>query len=133
MPHLTVEYSANLEPRMDVMGLLHVVHQAALATGIAEIGGLRTRAERRNHYVIADGDPANAYVAIRARIGAGRDAATRKRFGETIFAAVKDYLDTIFHITPLAISLEVAEIDPVGSLKLNNLHARMKARAEATA
>ena len=33
----------------------------------------------------------------------------------------------------LAISLEVQQIDPVGSVKQNNLHARLKARAETLA
>ncbi len=128
MPHLTVEYSANLEPRLDVMGLLHTVHLAALGTRIAEPGGFRTRAERRDHFVVADGDPANAFIAIRARIARGRDEATRKAFADAVFSAATAYLDHVYRTTPLAISLEVAEIDPVGSLKQNNLHARMKAR-----
>ena len=46
MPHLTVEYSANLEPRLDVMGLLGAVHRSALSTGVFEIGGIRVRAEK---------------------------------------------------------------------------------------
>jgi 5-carboxymethyl-2-hydroxymuconate isomerase len=45
-----------------------------------------------------------------------------------VFSAATAYLDHVYRTTPLAISLEVAEIDPVGSLKQNNLHARMKAR-----
>jgi 5-carboxymethyl-2-hydroxymuconate isomerase len=129
MPHITVEYSANLEPLLDVMRLLAVVHAAALQTGMVEIGGVRTRAERRDHFIIADGDPANAFVAITARVGVGRDDATRARFAETVFEAATEFLEPIFRITPLAISLEVAEIDPVGSMKRNNLHARMQARA----
>ncbi|HEX3349094.1 MAG TPA: hypothetical protein VHS58_13440 [Acetobacteraceae bacterium] len=133
MPHITVEYSANLEPRVELMRLLEVVHAAALRTGMIEIGGLRTRAERREHYVVADGDAANAFVAIRARVGAGRDDATRARFAETIFAAVTEFLEPIYRTSPLAISLDVEEIAPVGSLKRNNLHALMKARANAAA
>jgi 5-carboxymethyl-2-hydroxymuconate isomerase len=129
MPHLTVEYSANLEPRLDVGGLLHAVHEAAMATKIAEVGGFRTRAERREHFVVADGDPRNGFVAIRVRIARGRDAATRATFAEAVFEAATAYLEPLFASVPLAISLEVAEIDPVGSLKRNNLHERMRARA----
>lgn len=125
MPHITVEYSANLDAVLDLPALLHAVHCAALATGMVEIGGLRTRAERREHYVVADGNPANAFVAIRCRVGVGRDDATRARFAQDVFAAATAYLDPAFQTTPLAISLEVAEIDPVGSMKQNNLHARI--------
>ncbi len=132
MPHLTVEYSANLEPRLDVMELLRAVHAAALGTGIAEPGGFRTRAERRDQFVVADGDPANAFVAIRARVARGRPDAVRKQFADAVFAAATDVLAPVFRITPLAISLEVAEIDPVGSLKQNNLHARMASRGDVS-
>jgi 5-carboxymethyl-2-hydroxymuconate isomerase len=132
VPHLTVEYSANLEPRLEVMRLLAVVHAAALSTGMVEIGGVRTRAERRDLYIVADGDPANAFVAINARVGAGRDDATRANFAETVFKAATEFLEPIYRITPLAISLDVSEIEPVGSMKRNNLHARMKARAEVS-
>ncbi|MCW3476963.1 5-carboxymethyl-2-hydroxymuconate Delta-isomerase [Limobrevibacterium gyesilva] len=131
MPHLTVEYSANLEPRLDVMGLLRAVHASALGTGVFEVGGIRVRAERRDQYVVADGDPANAFVAVHVRIGAGRDEATRVRMAEAIFKDVAAYLDPIYRTSPLAISLEVQQIDPVGSLKQNNLHARLKQRAGA--
>lgn len=133
MPHLTVEYSANLEPQLDVMALLGVVHKAALATGVFEIGGIRVRAERRDQFIVADGDAANGFVAVHVRIGTGRDEATRTRMAEQIFAAVTAHLDPIFRSSPLAISLEVQQIDPVGSLKQNNLHARLKARAETLA
>ena len=133
MPHLTVEYSANLEPRLDVMGLLAAVHRSALSTGVFEIGGIRVRAERREQFLVADGDAANGFVAVHVRIGVGRDEATRTRMAETIFTAVTVFLDPIYQASPLAISLEIQQIDPVGSLKQNNLHARLKARAEKMA
>ncbi len=124
MPHITVEYSANLDAALDVPALLRVVHRAALATRMVPIGGLRTRAERREHFVVADENPANAFVAIQCRVGVGRDDATRAKFARDVFAAVTEHLDPVFKTTPLAISLEVARIDPVGSMKLNNLHAK---------
>ncbi|MGH9690467.1 MAG: hypothetical protein ACRD4C_05160 [Candidatus Acidiferrales bacterium] len=35
-------------------------HNAALATGVFDTATVRTRAERREHYVIADGHPENS-------------------------------------------------------------------------
>lgn len=128
MPHLTVEYSANLEPGADIPGLLAAVHRAALETGVFEIGGIRVRAERRDLYIVADGAPENRFVAVHVRIGAGRDEATRARMAEHVFAAVTAHLAPVYDAHPLAISLEVSEIAPVGSLKQNNLHARLKER-----
>lgn len=131
MPHVIVEYSANLEPRVDIPGLLRTIHQAMLASGIAVLGALRTRAARREQYVVADGDPANAFIAITLRLGHGRDEATRGRVAQSVFDAACAHLEPDYAKNPLAISLELEEIPPPGSLKRNNLHARMRAKQAA--
>ena len=129
MAHIVVEYSRNLEGRIAISDLLHKVHEAALESGVFEIGGLRTRAEPRDVYVIADGHKDNAFVAVTARVGHGRDAETRKRAGQMIFDAACKHLAGIFETTPVAISVELQEIDPVATFKKNNLHAIVKERA----
>ena len=128
MPHLIVEYSANLEQRIDISALVSAVHAAALETGVFPIGGLRTRAERRDIYLIADTHPDNAFVHVQARIGHGRDAAVRQSAAEHIFAAVKRVTNDAFAVSPLGLTLEIVEIDPIGSLKHNNLHAIVEQR-----
>jgi len=67
MPHITVEYSANLEERLGIDALIGALHDAAIATGLFEIGGIRTRGSRRDHYRIADANPLNGFVAITVR------------------------------------------------------------------
>jgi 5-carboxymethyl-2-hydroxymuconate isomerase len=124
-----VEYSANLEARANVEGLVLAVHKAAIATGLFPLGGVRTRATRRDTYRIADGDPENAFVHVTARIGRGRPLKVRRQVGESIMAAVKEALTDAFARSPLAISLEIQEIDPALSFKHNNLHERLKADA----
>jgi 5-carboxymethyl-2-hydroxymuconate isomerase len=133
LAHIIVEYSANLEERITIADLVRKVHEAALQSGVFEIGGLRTRAVRRDVYVIADGHPDNAFVAFTVRVGHGRDAETRKRMGQMIFDAVCNHLTKIFETAPVAISLDVQEIDPVATFKKNNLHAIVKGRAAKTA
>jgi 5-carboxymethyl-2-hydroxymuconate isomerase len=128
MPHLSVEYSSNLETAIDVGALLRAVHAAALATGVFPIGGLRTRAERREHYVIADGHADNGFIHVQARIGTGRTPEVRQKAAEQIFAALKDATADAFATRPLGLTLEMVEIDPVGSLKHNNLHEIVEQR-----
>ena len=81
MPHVVVEFSANLRGRADVPRLLRTVHDAALATGVFPRGGTRTRAEERTDYLIADGHPDNAFVHVTLRIGHGRDLEKPRRGG----------------------------------------------------
>jgi 5-carboxymethyl-2-hydroxymuconate isomerase len=129
MPHITIECSANIRERADLEELLRHVHAAALRTGVFPPGGLRTRVAERTLYRIADGDPANAFVHVTLRIGHGRDLATKQRAAAAIFDTVCAVLQPAFDTTPLAISLEVEEIDPELSLKKNNLHDYVKNRS----
>lgn len=122
MPHIMIEYSANLHGRLDVPAFLSVVHEAALATGVFPIGGIRTRAYAAEHYRIADGHADNAFVHIGLRIGPGRDLQTRKRACEEIFAAARRHLAPLYEALPLGISLDMQDLDPVLRLKQNNLH-----------
>ena len=125
MPHITVEYSANLEAHVSPQRLVDALHRAALGTGVFSIGGLRTRGERRDVYVIADGDPENVFVAIIARIGAGRDADTRKRVAAELMRVLEAETANVFRTRGVGLTVEVQEIDPTASLKTNNLHERL--------
>jgi 5-carboxymethyl-2-hydroxymuconate isomerase len=128
MPHIVVEYSANLRDRLRLDALLERLHATAIGTGVFPIGGARTRAAERTHYRIADGHPDNAFVHVVLRIGHGRDADTKRRAAQAVFDALCDHLEALSASTPLGISLEVQEIDPVLSFKRNNLHDYVAAR-----
>jgi len=131
MPHITIECSANVAGRADLDALVRAVHEAALETGVFPVGGTRTRLALLERYRIADGDPANAFVHVTVRIGQGRDAATKHAAGSHVFAALCASLAGAFAAGPLALSLEVQEIDAALSFKQNNLHEHVAARRAA--
>ncbi len=128
MPHIVIEYSANLRGRLDLPAFLSAVHEAALATGVFSVGGIRTRAYAAEHYMIADGHPDNTFVHIGLRIGPGRDLETRKRACEAIFAAARRHLASLFEALPLGLSLDMQDIDPVLRCRQNNLHDHVERR-----
>jgi 5-carboxymethyl-2-hydroxymuconate isomerase len=130
MPHLIVEYSANLEPELDMAHVVSVLHEAALATGVFPIGGVRVRASRRDLYKIADGHPDNAFIHVQARIGVGRTPEVRAQAAEMIFAQLKAVTAEVYAVRAMGLSLEIVEIDPVGSLKHNNLHEAVARRSK---
>ncbi|HEY3787027.1 MAG TPA: 5-carboxymethyl-2-hydroxymuconate Delta-isomerase [Steroidobacteraceae bacterium] len=129
MPHIVIEYSANLRGQLDLARLLEAAHTSALATGVFPIGGLRTRAYAAEHYRVADAHPDNAFIHIMLRVGHGRDLETRRRACEAIFTAVCERLAPLQERIPLGISLEMQEIDPLLTFKRNNLHEYVKRRA----
>ena len=50
---------------------------------------------------------------------------------ETVFAAASKHLEGVFATTPLALSIEVQEIDPEFRLHTNNIRTWMKTREPA--
>lgn len=128
MPHIIIEYSSNLEGQVDFPAFLTALRDSALATGVFPIGGVRVRAYCADHYLIADGHADNAFVHIMLRVGHGRDLGTRKSACEAIFATACEQLKALYERSPLGISLEMQEVDPVLTFKQNNLHEYVKKR-----
>lgn len=128
MPHLTVEYSANLDGRADMGVLCDRLLQAVLSTRLFEVGAVRVRAFRSEHYAIADQLPENAFVDLNFRIGTGRSAEEKKRTGEAIFAAAGEVLALLFETPHFALSLEIREIDAELSWKKNAIHPRLRGK-----
>jgi 5-carboxymethyl-2-hydroxymuconate isomerase len=129
MPHLNIEYSANLEDALDVQALVDRIHETALETGIFPLGGVRTRAEARKYYRIANGDPRAGYIHMLVRIGAGRDLEVRRAAGEKLFTALCEFTDQLYRTRPLALSFELHEIPPDLAWRKNNLHELLKKEA----
>jgi 5-carboxymethyl-2-hydroxymuconate isomerase len=129
MPHFTIEYSANLDARVDMGKVVEVVRKAAVETGIFPLGGIRVRAVKCEHYAIADGNPHLGFLDMVLRLGEGRDLATRRQAGEHIFKALSAYLDPVFAETKFALSFDMQINDKDTSWKRNNIHDALKAEA----
>lgn len=124
MPHVIVEYSANLEPDLEIEVLIKELHATALATGLFDIDGIRSRAVRRDVYRIADGDPANGFVQITSRIGQGRAAADREALGKSLLATAERTLADLLASNPIALTVEVHEIDRSMTFRRNTIRER---------
>lgn len=130
MPHLNIEYSANLQDALDIQALVDRIHETALETGVFPLGGVRTRAELRSYYRIANGDPRAGYIHMMVRIGSGREFETRRAAGDKIFKALCDFTQDLFDARPLALSFELHEIPSDMAWRKNNLHDLLKKESE---
>jgi 5-carboxymethyl-2-hydroxymuconate isomerase len=130
MPHFTIEYSANLDTRVDMGVVVEIVRKAAVETGIFPLGGIRVRAIRCEHYTIADGRPDFGFLDMVLRLGEGRDLATRKKAGEHIFRMLSDHLDPVFAQSAFALSFDMQINDKQTSWKRNNIHEQLTTEAK---
>ena len=128
MPHLTIEYSANLDPSGDLPGLCATLRTALLQTALFEEGAIRVRALPCPHYAIADLLPQNAFAALVLRIGAGRSLEDKQRIGAAVMSAAQTHFKAQLAKPHFALSLDLVENDPALSWKTNAIHPRLRAK-----
>ncbi|PTW58871.1 5-carboxymethyl-2-hydroxymuconate isomerase [Breoghania corrubedonensis] len=125
MPHFSIEYSANLDRRVDMAGLCEEIRKAMLATGAFEAGAVRVRAVRCEAYAIADGLRQNAFIDMALRM-APRPQDVQKNVGDKVFSVAETYLAPLFETPHFALSLEIREIGRPLSWRRNAMHARLR-------
>ena len=130
MPHIIIEYSANLADVHDIQSLVDAVHAAALDDGLPALDALRTRAAERRHYRIADGDPSHVFVAVLARIGPGRSDEEIQRFLTRLIETVDAELAPIAPDHAVALSVEIQFID--SAVRINRNHVRNRLQQGAS-
>lgn len=123
MPHIVIDYSANLEEQLDMHGLCVALKDAAAATGVFPAAGIRVRAHAAQHSVIADGDAKHSFIDIVVRLAAGRTEDQKTCATDAVFEAAKTF--TANHMThhPFMLSLELREIDANHVRKTSSIRA----------
>lgn len=127
MPHLVVEYTANLAAEGDIPALLRKANRVLIEQGGAfPIGGIRSRAIRLDDWCMADGEDDYAFVHLTLKIGAGRDEAVKRKATDALFEMVKAHFAALYAKRYLALSMELVEFSEGGTYKHNNVHAKFK-------
>jgi 5-carboxymethyl-2-hydroxymuconate isomerase len=120
MPHQIIEYSANLDADINIDDLVAAMHATAVDHDALPIGGIRTRAARREHYRISDSHPDNTFINVTLRV-APRPPEVKKDVGERLFQTLKDFVQPIFDKRPMSLSLEIQEIETETRWKHSNI------------
>ena len=131
MPHVVVQYTANLDPDAQIGALCKalaeiIVAQRDAAGGrVFPIGGTRVLAYPAAHHAVADGsgDPAFAYLHL--RMGRGRSEATRQRAGAALLDAARAHFTPLLNSRALGLTLQIDEGPEVFDAKFGNLHAHL--------
>jgi 5-carboxymethyl-2-hydroxymuconate isomerase len=121
MPHIHIDYSPNLEARLDVAALCRTLRDAAIETGVLPLAGIRVRATACTHVVIADGNPDHAFLDISLRLRAGRSPEDKARATAHVFAAAETFCAAALATSSLMLSFEMRDIDPDLSPKTSSI------------
>jgi 5-carboxymethyl-2-hydroxymuconate isomerase len=121
MPHIQIDYSVNMETRLDMAGLCRALRDAAVETGVLPLAGIRVRATACTHVVIADGNPDHGFVDISLRLRGGRAAEDKARATAHVFAAAEAYCASVLATSSVMLSFEMRDIDPDLSPKTSSI------------
>ncbi|MEO7057889.1 MAG: 5-carboxymethyl-2-hydroxymuconate isomerase [Caldimonas sp.] len=128
MPHVVVQYTANLDPEADMGALCHALAEVLVAQRdpaggrVFPIGGTRVFAYPAHHFSVADGGADRAFVFAVAHIAPGRDPVLVKAAGEAMLGVVQHHFEAIFASRPIGITVQVHESVPAFDAKHSNLH-----------
>lgn len=110
MPHLVLEYSANVPDRPDLRRVLLDLHDALMASALFERKDLKSRAVRHEDFAVADGASDLSFVALSISILEGRPDEVKAALAESA-------LDVLLRAYPKlvgggrgAISVEVRDL-----------------------
>ena len=121
MPHLMIDYSANVEPDLDIGGLCNTLRDVAASIDAFPLAGVKVRAVRVDHYAIADGNPEHGFIDISVRIREGRDMEPKQNAAQKIFDAANEFVTEVMRRRSLALSLELRDIDAALSPKSGSI------------
>jgi 5-carboxymethyl-2-hydroxymuconate isomerase len=119
MPHLTLEYTGNLD--FEVQPLLARLHSAVVATGAVNLKGLKSRALQHDDYRIADGNPDYAFVHVNLLIREGRPLEVQKDLAQRVMAVLKETFGHRFEDGHLSLSVDVKEMRKGVALTFHNI------------
>jgi 5-carboxymethyl-2-hydroxymuconate isomerase len=125
MPHLTLEYTDNLD--LDVQPLLARLHEELVATGAVNLKGIKSRAVRLTDYRIADGDPAYAFVHVSLLIREGRPLEVQQEAARRVMNVLKETLGKRFESGYLSLSVDIKEMGEGIAQTLHNIPEKGKA------
>ena len=126
MAHLILQYSCELEKKYDFQDLVNNLRKVMVETTLFPVGGIRVRALPTQINSIADGDSLNVYVDLVLRMGSGRTLSDKQKIGKDLIKFLEFYFKNEIKEEYFALSLEIIDINPSLSWKLNTIHSRLK-------
>lgn len=108
MPHLTLQYTANLSASLASKNLLLQCHQILATTGGIKMNNCKSRAIAFDAYLIGAGETESSFVHLDVAFLEGRSWELKRKIGEQLLQVL---LDVYTSVDPsIQITVEVRDI-----------------------
>jgi 5-carboxymethyl-2-hydroxymuconate isomerase len=110
MPHLVLEYSANVPDQPDFRRVLLDLHDALVASALFERKDIKSRAVRHDVSAVADGAQDRAFVALSIAILEGRSDDVKAALSEAALDVLVGAFPKLVESGRGAISVEIRDL-----------------------
>lgn len=125
MAHFMIDYSPNMQERLDMAALCRVVRDAAIETGVFPIAGIRVRAVKVDHFAMANDDPHHGFIDMSVRLREGRSDEAKQAAATHIFNALETFCAEALATTSMMLSMEMRDIDAALSPKTSSIRRHL--------
>lgn len=118
MPHLKIEYTANLDAHVDIGALCKTLSHTLVTlkdpggTLVFPLLGTRVLAYPAAQYAVADGEQGRAFVYMNMRITPGRSEELVTAVGDALLAAARTHLAPALDKLPVRLTLHIDATPP---------------------
>ncbi len=113
MPHLVLEYSANLIEKDKFSELFSELHQLLAEQLPTQLSSCKSRAYEAQNYFVGDGNPNNAFVYLSIHVLPGRSVELLQTVANQVFVLLQNHFAASCEQLKLQISLRFGELDKV--------------------
>jgi 5-carboxymethyl-2-hydroxymuconate isomerase len=113
MPHLTLEYTANLQDRAPTPELLTSVHRVLERLGGIKIENCKSRWRKVEDWTVGEGQAPSAFVHLDLRFLEGRSEETKRAIGAATLEVLRAHFQPPDPEADLQITVEVQDIRSV--------------------
>lgn len=109
MPHIEIDYSANIEEAIQQSQLPRKLHENAHNLGVFPTNGIRTFARKVEHYHVGLDQGKEAFIQIRIRVAPGRSEEVISQISRSFFETAHNAMAHHFENRELGLQLELSE------------------------
>ncbi len=110
MPHLTLEYTSNLEEWASDPGLLLSLHRLLESVAAIKIGNCKSRWRMVEEWVVGDGQGESAFVHLDLRFLEGRALDKKQAVGAGAAELLRSHFEAAFQSFDVQITVDVQDI-----------------------
>ena len=110
MPHLTIEYTNNACPTVELDQLFARMHAVLNDVGGIKKKNCKSRAVELDRFYVGDGDADAAFVHADLKFLEGRSSTLKREIGNAILTTLRECFSAAAEATDLQITVEISDI-----------------------